>query len=492
MATQTKVLKVGPGEELRLQTKQDQRVIQIAIQPSDQMREKALAKRRKRGKVQEEEEGSEDEDCRKCDAEMFGAELFPGAEKWHDIQPGTNTAVFSWSGCNVKVQGEPEAEYVSKNEPMEGYANLAAILERRRMRCDDLGVSALGTGNNGDLPPRVLVTGSGSSGKSSLCELLVNYALRADRKPIFVELDPRGACERSHKMMSFPPGCIGAVVASDKPHDSGNNAISSAIMHYTGCFEWNEMKEEVFQHLVKLLGKEVDLRSKYRGKAKRKKSGNDKGVDEHLQVAHGGVIVNAPHQPSANLLVKIVESFNIDFVIVLDNEALVAQLSQKIGKTNTEIVPLPKSGGVVQVGTSQLRFLRENTLKNYFHGATEDLRPITLKLKVNDNINLFKLSYHKLDVSLLPSTSLVMHQDIEGSCHASPYTGSLQDLAHTVLAVMKTATSTMIPYATVAGLVYVKQVDENLGRITLLSPSHAPLISPNLLVGNPRDFKFAL
>ena len=116
MATKTSVQKVGPGEELRLQTKQDQRAIKIAVQPSDEMRQKALAKRRKSTKSNQ-EVNSDDEDLGKCDAEMFGAELFPGGETWHDIQPGTNTAIFSWTGCNVKIEGEPDAEYVSKNEP---------------------------------------------------------------------------------------------------------------------------------------------------------------------------------------------------------------------------------------------------------------------------------------------------------------------------------------------------------------------------------------
>ena len=38
---------------------------------------------------------------------------------------------------------------------------------------------------------QVLVTGSSGSGKSSVCHILCNYALRCGWTPLFLELDPR-------------------------------------------------------------------------------------------------------------------------------------------------------------------------------------------------------------------------------------------------------------------------------------------------------------
>ena len=46
--------------------------------------------------------------------------------------------------------------------------------------------------------------------------------------------------------------------------------------------EWNEMKEEVFQHLVKVLGKEVDLRAKLKKTFIKKLFGSSSRCDEIL------------------------------------------------------------------------------------------------------------------------------------------------------------------------------------------------------------------
>merc|ERR1712028_102353 len=69
--------------------------------------------------------------------------------------------------------------YVANETPMRLYQNIHILLDQRRQ-------AARETGARG---PRVLVAGPSDSGKSTLCRILVNYAVRMDNRPIYVDLD---------------------------------------------------------------------------------------------------------------------------------------------------------------------------------------------------------------------------------------------------------------------------------------------------------------
>jgi polyribonucleotide 5'-hydroxyl-kinase len=49
------------------------------------------------------------------------------------------------------------------------------------------------------------VCGSAFSGKNTLCKILINYAIKSNWKPIFVDLD-------NHLNEIGTPGCIGAAI----------------------------------------------------------------------------------------------------------------------------------------------------------------------------------------------------------------------------------------------------------------------------------------
>ena len=59
--------------------------------------------------------------------------------------------------------------------------------------------------------PRILIAGPTDVGKSTLCRVLLNYAVRSNRTPIFVDLDI------GQNNISIP-GTIGALLVS-KPAD---------------------------------------------------------------------------------------------------------------------------------------------------------------------------------------------------------------------------------------------------------------------------------
>jgi polyribonucleotide 5'-hydroxyl-kinase len=136
-------------------------------------------------------------------AEIFGAEL--ALNKDYCFR-GRSFAVFTWFGCKLitelshaTTQNNAATHYNSHlyetdQTPMIGYVNTHIQLEARR----DV---ALANNSNG---PRVLIVGPPDHGKTSIAQLLSNYSLRLDRRPIFVDLDiDQGLCSM--------PGCISAI-----------------------------------------------------------------------------------------------------------------------------------------------------------------------------------------------------------------------------------------------------------------------------------------
>lgn len=127
----------------------------------------------------------------KGNAEIYGVEM--ALEKEYAFLD-ENLAIYSWYGCVIETVGNCEALYLSDSTPMTSYVNTHIQLEARR----DV---ALGNQIDG---PRVLIVGPSDHGKSTTAKILLSYAARLDRNPIFVDLD----VGQSYITI---PGCISAV-----------------------------------------------------------------------------------------------------------------------------------------------------------------------------------------------------------------------------------------------------------------------------------------
>lgn len=110
-------------------------------------------------------------------AELFGTEL--RLEKKYTFSKGAKVAVFTFHGCTLKLYGKPEVEYVATETPMTLYSNLSNALEGLRVAA----------ANEDKFGPNVLIAGPGDVGKTTLCRILLNNAVRFDRKPVYVDLD---------------------------------------------------------------------------------------------------------------------------------------------------------------------------------------------------------------------------------------------------------------------------------------------------------------
>ena len=96
--------------------------------------------------------------------------------------------------CLLHVTGDPSTEYVSDETPMRTYANLHVALEQMRVSALShiRGISVPPREKSNWDPPRVLVVGPEHSGKTTVCKILTNYAVRAGQNwsPFFVNIDP--------------------------------------------------------------------------------------------------------------------------------------------------------------------------------------------------------------------------------------------------------------------------------------------------------------
>lgn len=110
-------------------------------------------------------------------AEVFGTEIVKG--KPYEFTAGAKVAVFSWQGCVLELKGKTDVSYVAKETPMVMYLNCHAALEQLRSVAE----------RDNRRGPITMLVGPCDVGKSTVCRILLNYAVRMGRRPIFVDLD---------------------------------------------------------------------------------------------------------------------------------------------------------------------------------------------------------------------------------------------------------------------------------------------------------------
>jgi polyribonucleotide 5'-hydroxyl-kinase len=169
-------------------------------------------------------------------------------------------------------------------------------------------------------------------------------------------------------------------------------------------------------------------------------------------------------------LLHIAQAFAVDVVLVLDHERLYLDLQRDLPKT-TEIVPLPKSGGVV-VRTREFRKkTREEAVREYFYGKKPHLlSPFSF------DVSFSEVQVCKIGAPAVPDSALPLGMErVEGSTllvHEEPS----KQLSHTVVSLsMASSTEEDVVASPSAGFLCITGVDEEAQTLTVLSPAPHPL-----------------
>ncbi|VDK81988.1 unnamed protein product [Onchocerca ochengi] len=115
-------------------------------------------------------------------AEVFGTELIQ--HKKYVFPPGSRVAVFTWKKAVVELVGKTESAYVAEQTPMIIYLNTHAALEQLREHAESVVMQ-----QEQARGPSLMIVGPTDVGKTTVCRILCNYAVRVGRTPIFVDLD---------------------------------------------------------------------------------------------------------------------------------------------------------------------------------------------------------------------------------------------------------------------------------------------------------------
>ncbi|KAF4603725.1 Cleavage polyadenylation factor subunit clp1 [Pleurotus pulmonarius] len=310
-------------------------------------------------------------------AEVFGAEMVEG--KVYLFGSECKAAVYTWRGCTIEMS-HPSTEYVSEETPMSAYANLHIALEQMRVRAlqtlhgspssDD------GPGVHPE-PPRVLVVGPENCGTTSICKMLVNYAVRAGQNwtPLLANVDPSQGAWAIPGTLSAAP--VSAPIATYSPSNPLGAAATSAPMAITsnallplvywyghGSIGKNPL---LFERLIRNLGHVMD----------------DKW-DLDAEGAVSGLIVDTPSsfasghgtttETRQRLIRACVEAFKINVILVVGHEKLNVELQRAYGSQLT-VVKIPKSGGVVELDQSYRERVYNYQLHTYMYGQVLEPPP---------------------------------------------------------------------------------------------------------------------
>ncbi|KAF1838054.1 mRNA cleavage and polyadenylation factor IA/II complex [Decorospora gaudefroyi] len=402
-------------------------------------------------------------------AELFGTELAPSTTYSFT---GTNGAIFTWHGCKLDVGGDVESDYVAEETPMMSFANLHFALENLRDRSIASGSTEMG--------PRVLIVGPDNSGKTSLVKTLTAYAVKTDRQPMVVNLDPRQG------MLSVPGSFSAAAFSSivDMEEGWGSSSITGPspvpvkmpLVYHYGLKDPEEGR--TFKSLVTRMALAVTSR------LEEDKPSKQAGfiIDSSGAISQGknGVYDSIEH---------IVSEFSVNVLITLGSERLYSDLSRKFNARTTDpsesvsVLRLDKSGGCVARSEDYMRSLRHAQIKEYFFGrGDEPLAPSSQTADVAD-LHVFRI------VEPDPSGSYTTVDEYGISVEKPLFEPVKVDerMQNQILAITTAGpkdSQDVIRDASVRGYIYVASVDEARRKVKLLSPLPGGTLDTALVVGS--------
>ncbi|XP_071803579.1 polyribonucleotide 5'-hydroxyl-kinase Clp1-like [Asterias amurensis] len=377
-------------------------------------------------------------------AEVFGTELLKN--RTYKFTALSKVAVYTWHGCCLHLKGKTEVAYIAKDTPMTTYLNTHAALEQMRQQAEQEGTRG----------PRVMIVGPTDVGKSTLCRLLLNYAVRVGRRPTFVDIDV------GQGVISVP-GTIGALLI-ERPADveEGFSLAGPLVYHFGATTPGNNMK------LYTL------LLSNMAGVFNRRCMNNQKAGVSGCIINTCGWIKGDGYK----CITHAVKAFEVDVIIVLDQERLYNELVRDM-PSFVKVVLQQKSGGVVERTRPFRTKVRDSRIREYFYGFEKCFYPHSFDVRFSD-VEIFKIG-----APAVPNSCLPLGMTPEDNQTKLVAVQPSSELSHHILSVSlaKIRDDDLIK-TNVAGFICVTHVDMDRRVFTVLSPAPRPLPRRYLLVSD--------
>ncbi|KAJ3269429.1 hypothetical protein HDV01_001427 [Terramyces sp. JEL0728] len=348
-------------------------------------------------------------------AELFGTELAVDYE--YEFQ-GKKLGIFTWHGCKLETSGPAISEYIGSETMMNEHLNIHFALENLR-------ISAKRGENNG---PRLMIVGSGDTGKTALAKTLINYATRQQRSPILCDIDPKSG------LISLP-GTISSMVIN-RPIDveeelNANIYKTSPIAYYYGSNIFD--KQEFYLLLLNNLKDSIE-----------KKLANDD------KIRSDGIIVDTP----------------CEFV---ENQQGIEILKETIDLLNTKRVKEYFYGKDLTPFSQTVSF-NDIIVRQIKKGLLAPSSTLPIGMETNPNsINFVKIETSEI---LLHSILVVSFVPLPGTDEE----GKIK------LYTLEEETE-LLKKSNVCGYVYISEVDEVKRKMTVLGPNPGRLPKTFFIMG---------
>lgn len=377
-------------------------------------------------------------------AELFGTEMV--MKKPYEFGVGAKVAIFTYHGCTIELRGKPDVAYVARETPMVQYLNCNSALEHLRAKAEEDDLQG----------PVAMIVGPTDVGKTTLCRIFLNYAVRLGRRPIYVDLDVgQGGIAI--------PGTIGALlVERPAPVAEGFSQQAPLVYHFGHT---SPSDNDVFYNVLISKLAETTLER----------------LQANKRAKHSGMIINTCGWVKGSgykHILHAVKEFEVNAVFVLDQERLYNELLRDVGQS-VQVIYLPKSGGVVERTRSQRAEARDNRIREYFYGSKMPLYPHSFDVKFSD-VKIFKVGSPALPDSCLP-LGMKKEDNFTKMVAVQPS----PQLLHHILAVSFAETlEENVIQSNVAGFICVTDVSMEKEVLTILSPQPRPLPQTILLVSD--------
>ncbi|CAD5230204.1 unnamed protein product [Bursaphelenchus xylophilus] len=376
------------------------------------------------------------------DVEIFGTPLI--RFKKYPFPPGFRGACYAFKSATVEIAGPLESVYTAHAAvPMVPYRNVHAGLKTRRLRVapDQLG-------------PKVMVAGPKDVGKSTLCKLLGNYAVRSGSQVLYVDLDPG-------QNIVFP-GCVSCINVEKLSHPLyGFDTDRPYVMNYGSLNPLANQKlyDIMVEHLAEVVQKKMRMVERFK---------------------KGGVIIDTTAFSKGNYyksIVKAAEVFNVDLLIVLDHERLFADLQRDLKNKSIKIIHLPKSGGVETRTAAQETEYRRNIIQKYFYGTkAQPFYPRSFEFIYDKPREELELKLARIGVDALPASCLpygMAPDEHQTMVEAVNYTPSL---AHRIVSLNEDMPlSSAIIKKSARGFALIQEVDTENKVVQVLLAEEPPI-----------------